>query len=642
MVCAHLVVYFLARVVLLCTWPEQFAELDTRSVLGAFVGGVRFDLSVAASFLGPALLALALPGKFAAHPLWRGFWGWWGFLILVVSTGILIGDICYFGLVDRHIGVELVALQNDVDLLVYMAVREYWVWLLVFAAFTLGAALAWRRLLKWDARVLTGARAPLWAPLACAPLIILAIRGQISGKPISVVNAFDSGSLAEGYLKLNGPFSVWHSSRRSSPRAVEYMPWDEAVERVRREVFTADETASHAEFPLQRSPPQPASGEERARPNVVVVLLESWDAMVVDSIRAEHGLEPLGLTPHFDALAREGVLFSRFYAAGQRSMDGMSAVLCGFPTLPGMPFLGRGMEQSRLAFIGDIARAEGYSTFFVQGSGRSSFRGDAIAALAGFDVYEGKEDIIEHQGKAPMADWGSWDEDLFAETARLAGAVRSPFLGFAFTTSTHAPFQVPSAEFERLLPTDPRARHRNSIGYADWCLGRFIERARSEGWFANTVFLLVADHTSGLEADGSPESLHHVPCLVVAPGLAPRVERRIGSQLDIVPTIMDLAGFTRPYAAFGRTLLEPEGARERGAWCIRGDLVLRIEDLGWVLHDTRRRVDARTPSEEVAAEIELRSLAFLQVATKLLRRNSVYRPDTARSPASLVLRVQGR
>lgn len=637
MVLAHLCVYASARVALFYAWPEQFAELGLAGLGRALIAGVRFDLSIIAIGLAPAWVALALPWRFAASARWRDAWGWWGFAVLVLAAGLLIADACYFGLVQRHIGVELAALEDDVDLLIGMALREYLAATLGIVVFAAAGFFAWRRAMRWDARRHGGALAPLWAPLALGLALLVAIRGNVSGKPIGVVNAFESGSLAEGYLTLNGPFSVWHSSRNAKPKAVEYMPWSEAIALVQREVLAPSERLADATLPVQRARPARSSAEPNSsapngpKPNVVILLLESWDALAVDSIRAAHRLPPLGLTPRFDALAKDGVLFPRFYASGQRSMDGLSAVLCGFPTLPGMPYIGRGMEQSRLAFLGELARADGYATFFLQGSKRSSFRGNAIAALAGFDVYEGMEDIVEHQAREPMADWGSWDDDAFAETARLATAHDSPFLGLAFTTSTHPPFQVPGPEFERYPPDEQRHRYWNSIHYADWSLGRFFERAKREGWFANTVFVLVADHTSGMsEGDGSPASLHHIPCLILAPGLQPAIDSRISSQLDLVPTLVDLAGFTRPYAAFGRSLFEPG---ERGAWCIRGNVVLRVEDGGWVVHNTKARLEAKATEPADVDAIERRLLSFVQVATLLLRRNEVYRPDAALTPS---------
>ncbi|MCK6447312.1 MAG: hypothetical protein L6Q99_13055 [Planctomycetes bacterium] len=121
MVLAHLVVYSLGRVGLYFAWPTHFAELDGRRLTSALLQGTRFDLSIVALSLAPALVALVLPWSFAASRRWRAAWGWWGYATLVLAAGLLIGDACYFGLVHRHIGVELAALEDDVDLLVGMA-----------------------------------------------------------------------------------------------------------------------------------------------------------------------------------------------------------------------------------------------------------------------------------------------------------------------------------------------------------------------------------------------------------------------------------------------------------------------------------------------------------------------------------------
>ena len=228
-------------------------------------------------------------------------------------------------------------------------------------------------------------------------------------------------------------------------------------------------------------------------------------------------------------------------------------------------------------------------------------------------------------GHDAMADWGAWDEDVFSEAARLATESAPPFLGLAFTTSTHEPFQIPSAEYERFPPDTERNRYYNSIAYADACLGRLFERARREGWYSNTVFVVVSDHVSGMSpSQRSPPSLHHIPCFLIAPGIAPAVDRRIASQLDILPTLVDIAGFASPYAAFGRSLLEPG---DRGAWCVRGNVVLRIEEQGWVVHDTQRRLSREVADDQAAADIEERLLAFVQVTTGLLKSNQVYRPS---------------
>lgn len=624
MVLAHLAVFESARVGLYFAWPDDFGELGAAGLARALFAGLRFDLSIVALALAPALVALSLPWRFAAHPRWRDAWAWWGFAMLTLATAVLIGDACYFGLVHRHVGVEIASLGDDLDLVLGAAVGEYLPAILGALAVGALAAWAWRRAMRWDARRAGGVRPPLLAPLACGLLLLVAIRGNVSGKPIGVVNAFESGSLAEGYLTLNGPFSAWHSSRNSRPKALDYMPWPAAVANVQAQILAPGERTEHPRFPLQRTRPS----RTHARPNVLVLLLEGWDSIAIDCIRREQGLAPLGLTPSFDALASEGVLFTRFYAAGQRSMDGWSAVLAGLPTLPGMPYIGRGMEQSRLAFLGQLAHADGYRTFFARGAKRGSFRGHAVAPLAGFDQYSAMEDILERWRVEPMTEWGAWDRDTFTETARLAREGDPPFLGFVFTLTTHPPFQIPDDEFARYPHDTAEHRYRNSLHYADRALGELIAQSKLDGWYDETLFVLVSDHTSGASShDRSPESLHHVPCLLVGPGLVPRVDRRVTSQLDVLPTIVDYAGFTSPYAALGRSLLDPG---ERGALCIRGNVVLRIEEQGWVVHNTKRRLEALAlaPGADLDA-IEQRLLASLQVASRLLRRNEVYCPTPA-------------
>src|SRR5205823_2417289 len=112
------------------------------------------------------------------------------------------------------------------------------------------------------------------------------------------------------------------------------------------------------------------------------------------------------------------------------------------------------------------------------------------------------------------------------------------------------------------------------------------------GWFDRTIFILIADHIGGpgygLRRD-DPATLHHIPCLILAPGLKPGVDRRIASQLDLIPTLADLAGWTAPQAALGTSLFA-DPVPGRGALCVQGNLVLRVEDGGFVLHSLVDRV----------------------------------------------------
>ncbi|MEO6708297.1 MAG: LTA synthase family protein, partial [Planctomycetota bacterium] len=586
-VAAHFVVFSGSRLALFWIWRTSFEELSTAEVLRAASRGLVFDASIITLGLSPLVVAFVLPFEFARARRWRTAWSWYGFAHLCLVLLLLAGDVAYFGNVGRHAGLEIVVMLDDPALINSIVWESY---RLAFCGTLLGLVLLgalWRRVMSWDERW-TVLRAPSWAAVAFVPLLFFGIRGNASGKPISVVDAFASGSVSAGYLTLNGPFSIARAILHQDQRTAEFMPWTTAVENVQAQLFSEEERAIDPGFPLLRA----RASNQASRPNVVVLLLESWDGDVVDALRKEAGKELLGLTPNFDALSHEGVLFSSFYAAGQRSTHGLLAVLCGLPTLPGMPYLGRGVEQSRLSYLGRMAMAEGYATHFLQGSKERSFRIDSIAALAGFEHYLGRDGIAAATGHEPMAEWGAWDADLLASAHAQFAAAQQPFLGFAFTTSTHLPFQVPEGHPSPYPDDTPEHSYWNSVHYADSAIGTFFAAARKSGYFDNTVFVLVSDHRSGIGIGGkSAAEMHHIPCLVIAPGLAARVDPAVASQLDLLPSIVDLAHWTTPYAALGRSLFDTSPPSSRGALCVRNEIVVRVEESGWISHDLQRRLD---------------------------------------------------
>jgi phosphoglycerol transferase MdoB-like AlkP superfamily enzyme len=358
---------------------------------------------------------------------------------------------------------------------------------------------------------------------------------------------------------------------------------------------------------------------------VVVLMLESWDAAHVDVTRRAKGLAPYGVTPNFDALAKGGLLFTNFYANGERSMDGLAALIAGIPTLPGTAYIGMGMEQNRMAYLGDIAQQEGYETIFLQSSKRSSFHVDSIAAMGGFSTYLGAEDIPATGHSATTTERGAWDYDTFHEANRRFAGAKKPFVGFVFTASTHLPFQSPGERWQKFAPDTLEHRFLNSLDYADWALGEFFREARRAGYYDNTIFILTADHVSGFAGKaGDVPSMHHVPLLVIAPGLKPGVSARTGGQVDVIPTLAELADWHATQAGIGHSLFDVRRERIHGTFCVRGNVIERIEDGGWVAHDLRHRVAASIGSRsQDISDMEQRLLSMYEVAHTLLLRNHV-------------------
>ena len=620
-----LLIFFLARVGLFLVYLEDFHDLTTLEVLRAFGRGLLFDASIITLVTGGPLLLMLLPFRFAHHRHWLSFWTWTNFVLLALFLLLLAGNIVYFGFVHRHAGPEIVALGGDVGLMVDMALGSYWWALLLFFAACVGLFFLWQRLFR-HANAEVGRFLPRLAILLVALLsVAVLLRGGFGRKPLDIVDAFVENRPSAAYLSLNGPFAMSRALLNARKVKSDFFAWDEAVRRTQELVLAPGERLlAGDDYPLLRA----RTATTARKPNVVVLMLESWDAVHIDALRRGMGLKPFGVTPHFDALARDGLLFTRFYANGERSMDGLAALLAGIPTLPGTSYLGMGMEQNRMSYLGHIAQQEGYSTFFLQSSKRASFHVDSIAAMAGFTRYLGSEDIPATGHSKNTTERGAWDHDTFQEANKLFAEAKKPFVGFVFTASTHLPFQSPGERWQKYPADSLENRFLNSLYYADWALGEFIAAAKKSGYYDNTIFILTADHVSGFAGkSGDVPSLHHVPLLVIAPGLKPGTTTRIGGQVDVIPTLAELAGWRAPQASLGHSLLDTRNDATRGTLCVRGNVIERIEDNGWVAHDLTHRVNASAGSREGDLTVmETRLLAMYQVGHTLLLRNRIFPP----------------
>jgi phosphoglycerol transferase MdoB-like AlkP superfamily enzyme len=691
----NLLVFFLARVGLFLVYFQDFHDLTAYEALRAFARGLLFDASIIVLVTGGPLIMMLVPFVFVHHPqrlrfstwawsnlavvalavalaffghrylpghvgsgavyagivlgvigvlmlapvryrhhhAWIGFWTWVNFLLLALFLFLLAANIIYFGFVHRHVGPEITALGGDFGLMLDMAFGNY-AWAIVLYLVTCVALFFlwrwWFRRADGDVgRFLPRLATVLGAVLGIAVLV----RGGLGNKPLDVVDAFVSNRPAAAYLSLNGPFAMSRALVNARRIDANFFPWKEAVALTRAQVLATGERFQAGEtYPLLR-----ARADGRARkPNIVVLMLESWDAVHNDVLRRSLGLKPYDVTPNFERLSRQGLLFTHFYANGERSMDGLAALVAGIPTLPGTAYLGMGMEQNRMAYLGRMARREGYETIFLQSSKRRSFYVDSIAAMAGFESYLGAEDIPATGHSRNTTERGAWDYDMLHKANELFAAAHKPFVGFAFTASTHPPFQSPGEQWTKYPPDSLEHRYLNSLYYADWAIGKFFEEAKRAGYFDDTIFILTADHVSGFagRANDVP-SLHHVPLLILAPGLKPGMSTRTGGQIDVIPTLAQLAGWRAPLASLGHSLLDPKPADAPGTLCVRGNIVERIEDGGWLAHDLQHRVAASpdTPEDRLR-KMETRLLAMYQVAHTLLLRNGIVPPEQRHAEGS--------
>jgi phosphoglycerol transferase MdoB-like AlkP superfamily enzyme len=300
----------------------------------------------------------------------------------------------------------------------------------------------------------------------------------------------------------------------------------------------------------------------KPRLNLCIITEESLGSEFWGSLGRTRDGKPDTLTPRMDAVAtREGLLFTHLLANGNRTIRGLEAIYSSFPPLPGDSILARDRTEN-VETIARVLKRDGYSTLFLY-AGHGTF--DYIRS---YSLRNGWDRLVEEsdfQNPAFRTAWGVSDEDLLQrgilEMRGLHDAGK-PFFTSFMTVSNHRPFTYPKGR----IPEDPDARQRDhAVKYADWSLGDFFDRARTQPFWTNTIFVVIADH--GARVYGSqtiPLKSYQIPCVVVAPALF-QSSRRIdvdGSQIDIAPTVLGMIG--RPYESlfFGHDLLA-SGANER-------------------------------------------------------------------------------
>ncbi len=326
-----------------------------------------------------------------------------------------------------------------------------------------------------------------------------------------------------------------------------------------------------------------ASGRPEKRLNVVMVSMESMSADFLASFG-----NTAGLTPNLDRLGAEGMLFTRTYATGTRTVRGLEALSLSVPPTPGQSIVRR-PKNEHLFSLASVFAERGYESKYVYG-GYSYF--DNMGAFFGANGYQ-----VVDRTAIPAAKihhetvWGVADEDLFTQAIAEMNATHAsgkPFFVHIMTTSNHRPYTYPEGRID--IPSG--TGRDGAVKYSDWAIGRFVEDARSQPWFADTLFVFVADHqASSAGKSGLPVERYRIPFIVYSPAhVKPQVVPRLMSQIDVAPTMLGLLDFSYRSRFLGWDVFRVDPSRDRA-------FISTYQELGFI--DGGRLVSLR-PRRQVS------------------------------------------
>ena len=355
--------------------------------------------------------------------------------------------------------------------------------------------------------------------------LILPIRGGWQLAPVNQSAVYFSDKPFANYAAVNAMWNFFVSvyektSEDTNPYT--YTPEKEAIATLKTLFSDSSKT-------------QKLIRPDLTQPNILIITYESLTAKVIEKLGGERGI-----TPNFDSLTHEGVLFKNIYASGDRTDRGLVAVLSGYPAIPRANVMEVPRKSSQLPILSQILRGVNYETGFYYG-GELEFANMKSYLLTGqFSKLITKSDFKKEDLSSK---WGAFDHVVLEKLLSDLKTQKQPFFINLLTQSSHEPFEIPNGWGKPNLPPtdDLDEKFRRVHFYSDQALGAFIRAAKKETWWQNTLVIVVADHSSHhIEPHDDFFAKFHIPMLWLGGALSAHdtLITQIGSQVDIAATLL--------------------------------------------------------------------------------------------------------
>lgn len=380
-----------------------------------------------------------------------------------------------------------------------------------------------------------------------APLCVGACRGGLESgvRPITISNANQYVKRStDCALVLNTPFALMRTIGKSVFQIPDYYKNQQAAEAVFSPIH------------------HPHPDHDFRKKNVVILIVESFGREYIGALNKDlEGGKYKGYTPNVDKLIEKSCTYQYSYCNGRQSIDGMPSILCGIPRFI-KPFILTPSSMNTYTGIAGVLAKEGYQTAFFHGANRGSMGFLAFANKTGFQNYYGRQDYAADPRFGGDADfdqnWGIWDEPFLQYFCTKMGEMKEPFMTSVFTVTSHTPYIIPE-KYKDVYPEEGIIMHK-CIRYTDMAIGKFFEKASQQPWFKNTIFVMTSDHTNlsdhkqyqtDIGGFCSPIIIYDPSGELVTPGM----RNGIAQQIDIMPTVLSILGYDKPFLSFGCDLM---------------------------------------------------------------------------------------
>jgi phosphoglycerol transferase MdoB-like AlkP superfamily enzyme len=557
------------RLLTLLQLRECASSVPASVIAQSFLAGLRFDFAIACYITLPLLLLGMLPiidisrirvVRWANNALL--------FTIAAVAFYLSLSDIEFFKFFNTRLNgmaLEWIDTPEFVTTMIwetYPVIRYTLLFVVIFTVFVI-VILRIQRILLRDRQP-----SSIWLNLAYLPLlvaiIVLGARGRIEEKaPLTWGEAYFSEYSFANLLALNPVFTFVRDAFYDAGTKEQVAATMKRIERPDAAKITRQMLGLPIEDSLQnhRLSRQVRFDQENPNPpNVILIIMESFGSRGIGCLRPSL---PYDLTPHFDSLAQEGLLFTNVYSAGIHTYAGIMGTLYGYPELPGGSVMKLFTSENSFWGLPSILREHDYQTLFF------CTHDPQFDNMQGFLMSNGMMrvySLFDYASDEKLSTLGVPDHIMFDHAVEFIKKNHSGkrFFATLLTASNHGPWKIPDVPFQRVPASDKLADHLNAFKYSDWALGHFVRKIENDPAFAHTLIIVTADHSTIAYPTHEPDlSQYEIPILIYDTdhkiGAGQRVNR-LGSQVDILATVMGLLQLNYEDQSFGGDLLDTSTA----------------------------------------------------------------------------------
>jgi phosphoglycerol transferase MdoB-like AlkP superfamily enzyme len=529
-------IYSISRIIFFLFNFSYFKTFPFSEILVAFCVGLRFDTTAIIYTNSLIILLHLMPIPWKQGKLYQQITMWIFIAINLIALLFNLIDAGYFTFSGKRSGVELFSMGNDIADQSLVYIKDYWYLVLLLA----GAG--WL-MYKYYPRLPTTKDQPAYTfktfltecltRVIAAGICFGAARGSLGLKPLNVLDAARLTRTELAALTLNTPFQLIMTVQQTGVAEKNYMSQAEA-----NNIFN----------PVHQYSSVKPSGK-----NIVLIIIESLGKEYTGFYN-----NGKGYTPFLDSLMLHSTVFMNAYANGKRSIEGIPSLVASMPSLMDNDYMNSYYQANALQSTGACLQGMGYDASFYHGGKNGTMSFDNFIAATGAGTYFGLNQYPDM--KDDDGSWGIYDEPYLQYFAQELGQKKAPFFSTVFTLSSHHPYNIPAGR--KGMFADGTLPIHKTIRYTDYSLRRFFETARTQSWYNNTLFVITADHSSTNESAkySGVEGMYEIPMAIFDPA-NPRqqVIDKTVQQIDLMPTMLFKAGYSKPFFSFGANALDSTG-----------------------------------------------------------------------------------